>query len=113
MSVVEADPSRLLRELPHPVWIPAPAGHAVPVWRFGLGGSRRPLVLVHGLQSRSGWFVRAARRAASLGHPVYAFDRCRSGVGPEAGDPGPELAGLVEEIDVVTEHALAGRTHAS
>lgn len=106
MDEPEGNTAGPLRERPLPVWIPAPAGHSIPVRRFGAGGTRRPVVLVHGLQSHSGWFVQAARRSASLGHTAYAFDRCGSGVSTVEGDPGPELAALVQEIDAVVQHAL-------
>ena len=107
MAEVEKNPTGPLGDGPPPVWIPAPAGHIIPVRRFGAGGTLRPVVLVHGLQSHSGWFVQAARRVASIGHNVYAFDRCGSGLSTAEGDPGRELAGLVEEIDAVATHALS------
>lgn len=86
-------------------------GHRIPVRTFGAGAGGRPVVLLHGLQSHSGWFVQSAERLAELGLPVFAFDRRGSGASDAAPDPGPALEGLLEEIDAVADHALAGSVH--
>jgi alpha-beta hydrolase superfamily lysophospholipase len=46
-----------------------------------------------------------------LGFPVYAFDRCGSGVSERSCAARPRLAGLLDEVDVVVEHALARCEH--
>jgi alpha-beta hydrolase superfamily lysophospholipase len=45
----------------------------------GHGGTKAPVILLHGLQSHSGWFLQSAQHIASDGHPVYSFDRRGSG----------------------------------
>ena len=102
-----------LREPPSPAWIDAPFGARIPVRFFGADGSGRPVVLLHGLQSHSGWFVQSARHIAALGLPVHAFDRCGSGVSGVECNGGPRLARLLEEVDVVAERALAESGHGS
>lgn len=57
-----------LRHAPSPSWIGAPAGHRIPVRLFGARG-RHPVVVLHGLQSHSGWFVPSATHVASWDSP--------------------------------------------
>lgn len=52
----------------------------------GVRGTRIPLVMLHGLQSHSGWFVQSQTFLAGLGIPVYAMDR--RGSGSSAGEAG-------------------------
>jgi pimeloyl-ACP methyl ester carboxylesterase len=53
----------------------------------GVRGTRIPLIMLHGLQSHSGWFVQSQAFLAGLGTPVYAMDRRGSGLSDgEAGD---------------------------
>lgn len=96
---------------PAPAWIAAVAGYRIPVRRFGVDGERRPVVMLHGLQSHSGWFVQSARFIAGLGLPVHAFDRCGSGMSEGETELGARLEGLLAEVDAVIEHALAGTRH--
>jgi alpha-beta hydrolase superfamily lysophospholipase len=100
-----------LREAPPPTWIRAARGYAIPVRRFGADGRGRPVVVVHGLESHSGWFVQSARRIAALGLPVHAFDRAGSGVSEADGDRWCRLDDLLAEIDVVADAALADGQH--
>jgi alpha-beta hydrolase superfamily lysophospholipase len=96
-----------------PIWIGAPTGYRIPVRVFGVDGNRRPVVMLHGLQSHSGWFVQSARRIAELGLPVHAFDRCGSGVSEGDTEVGSRLDGLLAEVDAVADHALAGSRYES
>lgn len=61
-------------------WIPAEIGRPIPVRCFGLEGDQLPVLMTHGLQSHSGWFVQSANFLAEQGHPVYAIDRRGSGL---------------------------------
>jgi alpha-beta hydrolase superfamily lysophospholipase len=81
------------------------------VRRFEADGRGRPVVMVHGLESHSGWFVQSARRIATLGLPVHAYDRAGSGVSEADGDRWCRLDDLLAEIDVVADAALAGGPH--
>jgi alpha-beta hydrolase superfamily lysophospholipase len=100
-----------LRHAPDPTWIAAQAGYRIPVRRYGAGGPLRPVVMLHGLQSHSGWFVQSARRLAEIGMPVHAFDRHGSGVSPDGPEGGSRLEELLAEIDAVADAALAGGRH--
>ncbi|MQA90842.1 MAG: alpha/beta fold hydrolase [Gemmatimonas sp.] len=113
MRDVMSDLPPALRDAPSPVWVDAPAGYRIPVRRFGMDLPGRPVVLLHGLQSHSGWFVQSARHVSSLGLPAHAFDRCGSGVNEGNCDAGPGLTGLLAEIDAVADGALAGTDHDS
>lgn len=103
----------VLRTVPTPTWIAASRGYLIPVRRFGVEGTRRPVVMLHGLESHSGWFVQSARRIASLGLPVHAVDRCGSGVSEVDGARGARFADLFAEVDAVAASALAGGRHES
>jgi alpha-beta hydrolase superfamily lysophospholipase len=77
------------------------------VRRYGAGSSRRPVVMLHGLQSHSGWFVQSARRLAEAERSVYAFDRRGSGVSGADDAAAARLEDLLDEIDVVVARAAA------
>jgi alpha-beta hydrolase superfamily lysophospholipase len=107
----DGDGTAILRTVAPPTWITAPAGYLIPVRRFGAEGTRRPVVILHGLESHSGWFVQSAERIASLGLPVHAFDRCGSGVSEVDGARGARFGDLFAEVEAVAESALAGGRH--
>jgi acylglycerol lipase len=110
---VTSAPTEPLLRIPDPTWIAAPTGYRIPVRHFGIDGDRRPVVVLHGLESHSGWFVQSARRIAEVGMPVHAFDRCGSGVSPGDAEIGSRVEGLLAEVDAVADHALAGTRHDS
>lgn len=111
-SGVSEEANDLLRPLhcAGPVeWIERADGRRIPFRRFDSTSDGRPVVLLHGLQSHSGWFIQSASRAAAAGVPAYAFDRCGNGQSRGPCDPGPRLRGLLDEIDIVVDYALEGR----
>ena len=114
-AVVDHDggATHLLPEGPVPTWIPAPAGYQIPVRRFGAEGLGRPVIMLHGLESHSGWFVQSARRIAALGLPVHAFDRCGSGLSEADGARWPRLEDLLAEVDAVADSATSDGRHQS
>jgi len=101
----------LLGKAPDPVWIAGPGGYEIPVRRYGSDGRGRPVVMLHGLESHSGWFVQSARCIAARGLPVHAFDRCGSGVSHANPELGCGLADLLDEVDAVVGAALAGTSY--
>lgn len=106
-----AAPEERSDDLAAPVWIAAPSGYRIPVRRYGAGGQRRPIVMLHGLQSHSGWFVQSCRHLSRQGIPVYAFDRRGSGLSEATRDTGARLEGLLAEIDAVADQAQADTGH--
>jgi len=96
---------------PEPVWIASPRGYAIPVRRYGTAGRRRPVIMLHGLESHSGWFVQSARAIAARGLPAHAFDRCGSGLSLTDPALGARFDALFAEIDAVGEAALEGTPH--
>ncbi|HEY8925941.1 MAG TPA: alpha/beta fold hydrolase, partial [Polyangia bacterium] len=84
---------------------------AIPVRRYGTSGRRRPAVMLHGLESHSGWFVQSARAIAARGLPVHAFDRCGSGVSLTDAARGARFETLFAEVDAVVAAALEGTSH--
>ena len=84
-------------------------GRNVTARTFGLGGSRLPVILLHGLQSHSGWFTQSGSFISELGHPVYAIDRSGSGLsdGPKKWK-GMKLLSYIDDIDTVAGNAMKG-----
>lgn len=90
----------------------SPDGTKVPVRMFGLDGSATPVIMVHGQQSHSGWFVQSAVYLASLGHPVYSIDRRGSGLSRlPRGDSkdfhewSDDIYAVVQRVNLRHEHA--------
>lgn len=102
---------QLLGEAADPVWLAGPGAYQIPVRRYGRQGRGRPVVMLHGLESHSGWFVQSARRISARGLPVHAFDRCGSGVSRADPALGGRLSDLLAEVDVVANEALAGTSY--
>ena len=61
-------------------YMPSEEGTKLAVRIAGGSGPRTPVVMLHGLQSHSGWFVQSQTFLAGLGFPVYAMDRRGSGL---------------------------------
>lgn len=60
--------------------VPSEDGTKLAVRVFGRQGPFTPVIMLHGLQSHSGWFVQSQTFLADLGYPVYAMDRRGSGL---------------------------------
>jgi acylglycerol lipase len=86
-------------------------GLEIPIRVFGDEGTKTPVVLVHGLQSHSGWFVQCGRYLSELGHPVYAPDRRGSGLSRAARGHAASYEDMLEDLAAVVEHAVQGRSH--
>lgn len=82
--------------------VSAPDGIPIMVRVFGTAGGLTPVILLHGLQSHSGWFVQSARFVSDIGHPVYAADRRGSGLSPAR-------RGHVQNLDQLIGDILALR----
>lgn len=78
---------------------------AVTVRLFGADGSRSPLLMVHGLQSHSGWFAQSAAFVASLGHPVYVIDRRGSGLSQSQRGDSKDFMEWAADIEIVSSYA--------
>src|SRR5688500_8769992 len=59
--------------------IAAADGVSIPIRVYGVANQSTPIVLAHGLQSHSGWFVQSCSFLAEKGFAVYALDRRGSG----------------------------------
>jgi len=62
--------------------LPLPDGVQTPVVAWP-GGSRVPVVYLHGIQSHPGWYVRSAEALWRAGHPVFQVTRRGSGDGSD------------------------------
>jgi len=86
--------------------IRAKDGAQIPVRVFE-GGDGTPVVMLHGLYSHSGWFTQSAAFIASLGCPVYSFDRRGWGLSSESRGHVGSFRELLDEIDAVVLHATS------
>jgi alpha-beta hydrolase superfamily lysophospholipase len=91
--------------------VTAAEGVSVPVRLFGAAGSRTPLLMVHGLQSHSGWFSQSAAFVAGLGHPVYVIDRRGSGLSRAARGDSKDFLEWSADIRAVADQAMARHGH--
>ena len=86
--------------------ITAENGTVVPVRLFGSDGNRMPLLMVHGLQSHSGWFSQSAAFLASLGYPVYVMDRRGSGLSQAPRGDIKDFMQWANDIEAVRAYAI-------
>lgn len=78
--------------------------HPIPVRYFQGREGHSPVIMLHGLQSHSLWFVQSSRFIADLGIPVYAMDRRGSGLSTDIRGDADNYQEMVEDIDSVVEH---------
>ena len=82
-------------------------GTRIPIRAFGTNGTRRPVIMTHGLESHSGWFVQSAAFMAALGNPVYLVDRRGSGLSRERRGHSDNFHQWSREIESVARFALS------
>ena len=87
--------------------LPSHDGKKLAVRVSGASGTRTPVVMLHGLQSHSGWFMQSQMFLANLGCPVYAMDRRGSGLSEGAPGDCADYREIMEDVGVVVEHARA------
>jgi alpha-beta hydrolase superfamily lysophospholipase len=80
--------------------------NSIPVRYFKGEEGYCPVILFHGLQSHSLWFVQSARFIADLGIPVYAMDRRGSGLSRSKRGDAKNYQEMVDDIDAVVEYAI-------
>ena len=81
----------------------------IPVTIRGETGPHLPVVMLHGLQSHSGWFVQSSLALAAAGHPTFAFDRRGSGQSTEKPGDCVSFQEMIDDIAAVTDEACARR----
>ena len=81
-------------------------GIKIPVRVYGEKSRGVPVLMVHGLQSHSGWFVQSAHYIASLGLPVYQIDRRGSGLSSEPRGHADSYDDMIDDILTVAKHAM-------
>jgi pimeloyl-ACP methyl ester carboxylesterase len=68
-------------------------------------GHRTPVIMLHGLQSHSGWFVQSQTFLANLGFPVFAMDRRGSGFSEGARGDCPDFREMIADVHAVVKLA--------
>jgi alpha-beta hydrolase superfamily lysophospholipase len=86
--------------------IDGPGDMKIPVRVFGEHGEGVPVLLMHGLQSHSGWFVQSASFLAGLGLPVYSIDRRGSGMSQAPRGECRDFKKMIEDMYVVARHGM-------
>ncbi|MEN8191026.1 MAG: alpha/beta fold hydrolase [Thermodesulfobacteriota bacterium] len=81
-------------------------GVRVPVRIYGEEHMAYPVLMLHGLQSHSGWFVQSAAHIASLGIPVYQVDRRGSGLSSEPRGHADSYDDMIKDILTVARYAM-------
>ena len=86
-------------------------GHdPIPVHYFKGDEGHRPVILLHGLQSHSLWFVQSSRFIADHGIPVYAMDRRGSGLSMSKRGDAKNYREMVDDIDTAVEYVKRRHT---
>ena len=88
-------------------YVPSEDGTKLAVRVAGSSGHRIPLVMLHGLQSHSGWFVQSQTFLAGLGFPVYAMDRRGSGRSEGARGDCTHFRQMGDDVLAVVNYARA------
>ncbi|MEN8190314.1 MAG: alpha/beta fold hydrolase [Thermodesulfobacteriota bacterium] len=81
-------------------------GVKVPVRIYGEAHMAYPVLMLHGLQSHSSWFVQSAAHIASLGMPVYQIDRRGSGLSSEPRGHATSYDEMIKDIATVARYAM-------
>lgn len=86
-------------------YVPSEDGTKLAVRVLGAQGNRTPVILLHGLQSHSGWFAQSRTFLANLGCPVYAMDRRGSGL--SEGPPGDcaDYCEIMHDVRAIVDFA--------
>ena len=88
-------------------FVPSEDGTKLAVRVAGGSGQRTPLIMLHGLQSHSGWFVQSQSFLAGLGFPVYAMDRRGSGLSEGARGDCTNFRQMGNDVLAVVHYARA------
>jgi alpha-beta hydrolase superfamily lysophospholipase len=86
-------------------YVPSEDGTKLAVRIAGDKGTRTPMVMLHGLQSHSGWFVQSQTFLVGLGFPLYAMDRRGSGRSEGARGDCTDFREMVADVHAVVNHA--------
>ncbi|MEN8199327.1 MAG: alpha/beta fold hydrolase [Thermodesulfobacteriota bacterium] len=81
-------------------------GLKIPVRIYGEKNRGVPVLMIHGLQSHSGWFVQSAAHIASQGIPVYQVDRRGSGLSEEPRGHAASYEEMLADILTVARYAM-------
>ena len=89
----------------HVDYVPGEDGTKLGVRITGAKGTRTPVVMLHGLQSHSGWFVQSQMFLANLGCPVYAMDRRGSGLSEGPRGDCTDFCEIMQDVRAVVDCA--------
>lgn len=83
------------------------------VWYPEEGSVRGSLVVLHGIQSHSGWYEASCRQLCEEGYQIYFFDRRGAGLNREQSGDAPHWQRLVQDVvQVLTwvrSHRVSGQ----
>ena len=93
--------------IPEPVFLEHKGSKPIVYRPAGLDGSKIPVLMLHGLESHSGWFVQSAAHIAGLGHPVYAMDRSGSGMSQAARGTCTDFKDMLADIKTLADELMS------
>ena len=86
--------------------IPNQEGFDIPVRIYGEENKKTPILVMHGLESHSGWFWQTGEQLSSFGHPVYLVDRQGSGRSEAPRGDCKNYHIIVHDIEVVAQYLI-------
>jgi len=78
----------------------------IPVRGFGEDQRGTPVLMLHGLQSHSGWFVQSGQAIAKQGCPLYAIERRGSGLSRQPRGHADSYHEMLDDINTVADWAV-------
>ena len=87
--------------------IPNSEGFDIPVRIYGEENSKTPILVMHGLESHSGWFWQSGEQLSSFGHPVYLIDRQGSGLSKAPRGDCINYKAIVNDIEFATDYLIS------
>jgi len=77
----------------------------IPIRAFGEDQRGTPVLMLHGLQSHSGWFVQSGQFIADQGCPLYAIERRGSGLSRQPRGHADGYHQMIDDINAVADWA--------
>ncbi|MEM9658763.1 MAG: alpha/beta fold hydrolase [Planctomycetota bacterium] len=94
----------MLSPAPHVKWFAAAGGYRYAVRHWPASAKRGHVVLLHGIISHSGWYLRTGSHLAAAGFHVHALDRRGSGLNLRARGDNDSYLTWLQDVEAYLEH---------
>ena len=91
--------------------IPNADGFDIPVRIYGEKNTKTPILVMHGLESHSGWFWQSGIALSGMGHPVYLVDRQGSGMSEAPRGDCKNYNVIVHDVETVADYLISQYNH--